>query len=84
MVFHVHNFSEVTLRRLLLQADFKKIKVGNSPLTPGNPYEGTFPFSTAQTKVLKGVAQGISASVFYGTLGRRCVGSSLLASCQKG
>jgi len=78
-VFHIYNFSEGTLRRMLKQSGFEKLHVGNSPLTPDDPYQGSSRFSKREVQRLKGLVGGVSSLLFYGTFGRFCLGSSLLA-----
>ncbi len=81
--FHIYNFSETTLKSLLLSCGFVNVEVQNSSPTPGHPYEGSSFLTETQAKILKTIVKGTSALFFYGTFGRLCLGSSLLAQCWK-
>ena len=78
-VFHVYNFSETTLKRMLEQGGFKQIRVRNSVLTPGDPYQDPSRTLGKRIGLMKGVVGTASSLLFYGTFGRFCFGSSLVA-----
>lgn len=84
VIFHVHNFSESTLRQMLKQSGFEKIKVRNSLPTPGDPYGDSLRFSKKGVQLQKIVVHGVSEALFYGTLGQFCFGSSLFAEARRG
>ena len=84
VIFHVHNFSESTLRQMLKQSGFEKIKVKNSLPTPGDPYQDSLRFSKKRVQLQKMLIRGVSEALFYGTLGQFCFGSSLFAEARRG
>lgn len=73
--FHAHNFSETTLKQILMQSGFRRICIRNSKTITADPHRAV--------SLAKAVVAGVSTVLFYGTLGRFCFSSSLIAQAQR-
>ena len=80
-VFHTNCFTPKSLTYLLGHAGFERIRIQNSPLSKGDPYEYT-PLSWL-TASAKAVIHVLSEGLFSMSGGRWVVGPSLLVWAQK-
>jgi ubiquinone/menaquinone biosynthesis C-methylase UbiE len=75
-VFHPRNFSTKALQALLNRIGYTDIRITNSPLTKGDPYE-TVQWTGAVGKA-KWLIKGLSNAVYRWSAGRWVIGPSLL------
>jgi 2-polyprenyl-3-methyl-5-hydroxy-6-metoxy-1,4-benzoquinol methylase len=80
-VFNRYCYSSKSIHTLLTRAGFVNIKISNSPLTSGDPYDHVgFKFPIKLTKYFLNI---ISKLIYWISSGRLLIGSSLLIWAEK-
>jgi len=76
-------FNVKTIRRILEKADFRDIKVYNSPLSSGDPYKSFERYGTQMVGLLKNLFYLLSGLISYLSLRRLNINPSMLVYARK-
>lgn len=82
-VVHNFNFTAESLRRMLIGAGFRRVKIKNSPVTAGDPYGTGGRLGAAFTGFAKFMYYCTAQIVYYASFGRLLAGSSLIVEAEK-
>jgi SAM-dependent methyltransferase len=72
-----------TLRQLLLMAGFIDVRVGNSVLTPGDPYRGVSRRRERLVAAVKSLVHSLAGGLYRASRGRLTIGPSLSALARR-
>ncbi len=78
-IFHLTNFSRLTLRLLLDRSGFIPLRISNSPPIPGDPYMGFGPTRERLVALGKRAVYGTAQALAFLSAGRLLIGPSLEA-----
>jgi len=82
-VVHGFNFTDESLRKMLLNAGFRHVRIENSPTTTGDPYGTGGRMGARLTGIVKFMYYCAAQVVYYASLGRVLSGSSLMVEAEK-